>query len=63
MKLGKRKREPKSAKGRAKTELKTPEQIERDRLIKMKHKLNDQGRHREAAALNAKIYKHKKGKR
>ena len=30
------------------------------RLIKLKHKLNDQGKHKEAAALNAKIYKHKK---
>lgn len=46
-----------------KSEIKTPEQIERDRLIKLKHKLNDQGKHREAAQLNAKIYGGKKGKR
>ncbi|OHT14487.1 DEAD/DEAH box helicase family protein [Tritrichomonas foetus] len=46
--------------GAVKSELKTPEQIERDRLIKLKHKLNDQGRHKEAAQLNQKIYKHKK---
>lgn len=46
-----------------KSELKTPEQIERDRLIKLKHKLNDQGKHKEAAMLNQKIYKHKRGKK
>jgi ATP-dependent RNA helicase DDX54/DBP10 len=42
------------------SELKTPEEIERDRLIKMKHKLHDQGKHKEAAQLNQKIFKHKK---
>ena len=46
-----------------KSELKTPEQIERDKLIKLKHKLNDQGKHKEAAMLNKKIYKHSKKKR
>jgi ATP-dependent RNA helicase DDX54/DBP10 len=50
----------KEGKKNVRSELKTPEQIERDRLIKMKHKLNDQGKHKEAAMLNAKIYKHKK---
>lgn len=44
--------------------MKTPEQGERDRLIKLKHKLHDQGKHKEAAQLNQKIFKHKKaGKR
>lgn len=52
---------PKSSE--VKSELKTPEQIERDRLIKLKHKLNDQGRHKEAAMLNSKIYKHKKNRK
>jgi ATP-dependent RNA helicase DDX54/DBP10 len=54
----------KEGRRQVRSELKTPEQIEKDRLIKMKHKLNDQGKHKEAAMLNAKIYKHKKlGKR
>ena len=47
-------------KSNVKSELKTPEQIEKDRLIKLKHKLNDQGKHREAAKLNAKIYGRKR---
>ncbi|KAH0789724.1 ATP-dependent RNA helicase DDX54 [Histomonas meleagridis] len=62
IKTSKRRRE-RGPKTKVKSELKTAEQIERDRLIKQKHKLHDQGRHKEAAALNAKIYKHKKGKR
>lgn len=43
-----------------KNEIKSAEEIEREKLIKMKHKLNDQKKHKEAAALNKQIYKHKK---
>lgn len=60
VKLTRKQRNSKSKFKDVKSELKTAEQIEKDRLIKLKHKLNDQGKHKEAAALNAKIYKHKK---
>lgn len=60
VKLSRKQRNNKSKFKDVQSELKTPEQIEKARLIKLKHKLNDQGKHREAAALNAKIYNHKK---
>ena len=53
-----------NAQKKVKSELKTARQIEREMLIKKKHKLNDAGRHQEARALNAKIfgYENKKKK-
>lgn len=63
MKAKKKGKFGKSKSSNVKSELKTPEQIERDRLIKLKHKLNDQGKHKEAAMLNQKIYKHKRGRK
>ena len=53
-----------NAQKKVKSELKTARQIEREMLIKKKHKLNDAGKHQEARALNAKIfgYENKKKK-
>ncbi|EAY10361.1 DEAD/DEAH box helicase family protein [Trichomonas vaginalis G3] len=45
---------------KVKSELKDARTIERERLIKQKHKLNDAGKHKEAKALNAKIFGYNK---
>lgn len=44
---------------KVKSELKDAATIQREKLIKQKHKLNDAGKHKEAKALNAKIFGYK----
>jgi len=45
---------------KAKSEIKTAQQIEKEKLIKLKHKLNDAGKHKEARALNLQIFQKSK---